>query len=176
MSVRRSAPYYWLSVSQAVGYLVMAIVNTVILVSNNNNASTKDDEDNDDGDDDDGMIGIDPNLISPIVFTLLLAVTVLSMVVGQPFTKQMVQHKVPVEVFVSSNSKFHTISMILTAVWVVIFGIASIASWISFAVFDNNNNNDDDDDDDDHSKTKKNQDRSLSELWSRWLLYLVASF
>ena len=71
-------------------------------------------------------------LIGPIVFSALEGVTLGSLMIGYPWTRQQTRGRVSAEV--AASPEFHRFNMALTGYFAVIFGIAVILSWVSWAL------------------------------------------
>mmetsp|Transcript_13385 Transcript_13385/g.24967 ORF Transcript_13385/g.24967 Transcript_13385/m.24967 type:complete len:287 (-) Transcript_13385:30-890(-) len=76
--------------------------------------------------------GLDPALLSPVVFSVLLATACLSVAVGTPFTKQLTQHRVSDEVRRSDG--FHRLTVVLAVFWMGLFAIAAGCAWAAYVV------------------------------------------
>eukprot|EP00567_Pseudictyota_dubia_P000655 CAMPEP_0197468744 /NCGR_PEP_ID=MMETSP1175-20131217/66241_1 /TAXON_ID=1003142 /ORGANISM="Triceratium dubium, Strain CCMP147" /LENGTH=286 /DNA_ID=CAMNT_0043004861 /DNA_START=942 /DNA_END=1802 /DNA_ORIENTATION=- len=76
--------------------------------------------------------GLDPALLSPVVFSVLLATACLSVAVGMPFTKQLTQHRVSDEVRRSDG--FHRLTVVLAVFWMGLFATAAGCAWAAYAV------------------------------------------
>jgi len=75
-------------------------------------------------------------LISPISTSVLLITTFVSMVVCKPFTIQYARLKVDDKVAASSG--FLKFNYILTSVWLVVFLVSSVCTWVAWALHDDN--------------------------------------
>jgi hypothetical protein len=73
-------------------------------------------------------------LISPISTSVLLITTFVSMVVCKPFTIQYARLKVDDKVAASSG--FLKFNHILTSVWLVVFLVMSVCTWLAWALHD----------------------------------------
>ena len=68
------------------------------------------------------------NNLSIYINTFMFFAILLSLVSCKPFTKQMGQHKVPIEI--QQTTGYHKLNMVLTFIWVVIFFILAGCAWI----------------------------------------------
>lgn len=102
----RFPAFYWLSCGTWVGYLGLGIAYEIK--------------------------PFNYQLISPVTVSILTGICFVSLVSRVPFTLQMTKTRVPEEL--AETPWFFRLNMFLTGIWLVLFVIMAISSWISFGV------------------------------------------